>query len=306
MTLGGVYALVAYAGMLQIPLMGLVFQVRDLEEAVGALRRIAMLFGERSTVVDGPEPLAPTGTAIDLVVEGVGFGYRPGEYALRGVSLRLPPGRRLAVVGRTGSGKSTLAKLLFRFADPTDGRILVDGRDLRELTLCSLRARVGLVTQDVQVFHASVRDNVTLFDPAVPDPTVERVVRQVGLGSWLDALPGGLDTVVGAGAAGLSAGQAQLLAFARVLVADPGLVVLDEATSRLDPASRRQFEEALGALLAGRTAVIIAHQPDIVREVDDVLVLADGRVLEHGPRAALTNDRESAFSRLLRSGEALG
>ena len=304
-TLGGAYVLLAYAGMLQMPLMSVVFQVRALEEAVGAMRRIASLFTEHGTVPDGPGELERTPGGVEVVLDGVGHHYRSDQAVLRDVSLRIRPGRRLAVVGRTGAGKSTLAKLLFRFTDPAEGRILFDGRDLREFTVDSVRARVALVTQEVHVFHASVRDNVTLFDPVVPDETVERAVRDAGLGEWLADLPDGLDTLLGAGATGLSAGEAQLLAFSRALISDPGFVILDEASSRLDPASRRRFDDALRNLLAGRTAVIIAHQRDALRSADDVVVLDEGRVVEQGPVAVLAGDPGSALSRLLLPASAL-
>jgi ATP-binding cassette subfamily B protein len=298
-TLGGAYVFVAYAGMLQAPLLLIVVQVHEMEEALGALGRIKDLFGIRSSVVDGSATLPDRdGQAVELELDDVSFSYLPGEFALNDVSLRLAPGRRLAIVGRTGSGKSTLARLLFRFADPTEGRVLLASRDLRDLTLNSLRGQVGWVTQEVQIFHDTVRDNVRVFDDAVTDDAVDRALREVGLGDWLDRLPAGLDTILGAGETGLSAGQAQLLAFARVLVADPGLVVLDEASSRLDPESRVLFDAAIDRLLAGRTAVVIAHQLDAVRTADEVLVLRDGTVVEHGDRAALAADPRSEFARL--------
>ena len=285
MTLGAVYALVAYAGMLQAPLMVIASQVRELEESLGAIRRINELFGETSAVQDGPHQLAPPGPGgLDVEFDAVSFSYRPGEPALSGVSFRIPAGRKLALVGRTGSGKSTIARLLLRFADPDGGTVRVGGRDLRELTRDSLRAHVGLVTQEVQLLHAPVRDNVSLFDPDLPDDTISTALVEVGLGGWLDGLPDGLDTVLGAGATGLSAGEAQLLAFARVLVTDPAVVVFDEASSRLDEVSRERFDAAAERLLAGRTALIIAHRPEALRGTDDTLVLGDGKVLEYGPR----------------------
>ncbi|MFL6125407.1 ABC transporter ATP-binding protein [Actinophytocola sp.] len=306
MTLGSAYVLVAYAGMLQVPLMVLVSQAQEVEEAVGALRRIDELFAVRSTIVDGAHTLGPhtPGGGVEVVLDDVSFGYRPGELAVREVNVRVAPGRRLALVGRTGSGKSTLARLLVRFADPVSGRVLLDGRDIRDLTVSSVRSRVGLVTQDVRIFHASVRDNVTMFGDEVPDSAVEEALRAVGLEPWLSGLPAGLASVLGAGEAGLSAGEAQLLAFARILVTDPGLVVLDEASSRLDQVSRKTFDTALTRMLAGRTAVVIAHQLAAVRVCDEVLVLRDGRVLEHGDRATLVADRNSVFADMLRTGEA--
>lgn len=305
MSLGSVYVLIAYAGMLQAPLMVIVMQFRQMEESAGALRRINQLFGERSSVPDGPGLLErpETGPGLSVELDGVSFCYRPGEYALRDISLRLAPGERLALVGRTGSGKSTLARLLYRMTDPSEGRVLISGKDVREVTLDSLRTRVAVVNQEVHVFHATVRENVSLFDAEVPDRRIEEAITEVGLGEWLKRQSEGLDTLLGAGAAGLSAGESQLLAFARVLIADPDLVVLDEASSRLDAASRRDFEQAVDRMLDGRTAVIIAHQPEAVRTADRVLLLAEGRVVEQGDRRALAADPASAFSRLLRAQE---
>ncbi|NDU72010.1 ATP-binding cassette domain-containing protein [Actinomadura sp. DSM 109109] len=303
MTLGAAYTLVVYAVMVQTPMLVITSQFHDLEAALGALRRIHGLLGERSTVRTGDAHL-PAG-APEVEFEAVSFSYGAGEDALRDISFRLRPEARLAVVGRTGSGKSTLIRLLFRFADPTRGTVRLHGRDLRETSVDSLRGQVGLVTQEVQMFAATVRDNVTLFDAAVDDARVREALAEVGLRPWLESLPAGLDTRLGPDGAGLSAGQEQLLAFARVLIQDPGLVLLDEATSRLDPASTRVFETAMERLLAGRTAVIVAHRLETLGTVDEVLLLSDGRVAEHGPRARLVADPDSRFSRLLAANEAL-
>jgi ABC-type multidrug transport system fused ATPase/permease subunit len=212
----------------------------------------------------------------------------------------------LGLLGRTGSGKTTLTRLLFRLYDPVLGRITLDGDDIRDATLAELRGRIGLVTQEVQLFDASVRDNATLFDPDIPDTRVAEVLTDLGLGDWLSRQPNGLQTVLIAGG-GLSAGEAQLLAFARVFLKDPGLVVLDEASSRLDPASDRLIERALDKLLGGggaprRTAIIIAHKLSTVDRADRIAILDGGRVLETGARAALVADRGSAFAKLLSSG----
>jgi ABC-type multidrug transport system fused ATPase/permease subunit len=175
---------------------------------------------------------------------------------------------------------------------------LLDGRDIRDASLEQLHRRIGVVTQDVQVFAASVRDNVALFDPKVADGRIAAVLADLGLGPWLARQPAGLDTVL-AGAAGLSAGEGQLLAFARVFLKDPGLVVLDEAASRLDPAAARRVERALDRLLAGRSAIIIAHRLETVRRADRIAILEAGRVVEAGERAALAADPTSRLARLM-------
>lgn len=175
--------------------------------------------------------------------------------------------------------------------------------DLRALRLTDLRARVGLVTQDVQLFHASVRDNLTFFNPAIDDARIMAALGDLGLLAWFDTLPRGLDTELAAGGGGLSAGQAQLLALVRAFLADPDVVILDEASSRLDPATESQLDRAIDRLLRGRTAIIIAHRLATLRRADEILLLDDGRILEHGPRLALAGDPTSRFAHLLRSEE---
>jgi ATP-binding cassette subfamily B protein len=165
-----------------------------------------------------------------------------------------------------------------------------------------VRQRVGMVTQNVELFRASIRDNLTLFNPSISDVRLHRVLDDLGLSEWLAGLPEGLDTELAAGGADLSAGQAQLLAFARVFMGDPGLVILDEASSRLDPATERLIERSVDRLLEGRTAIIIAHRLATVQRADEILILDQGRVVEHGPRAALAGDPGSHFARLLRTG----
>jgi ATP-binding cassette subfamily B protein len=174
--------------------------------------------------------------------------------------------------------------------------------DVRVPTLDQLRAQVGIVTQDVQLFHATVRDNVTLFDPTVPDARITAALEDLGLGAWLERLPDGLDTRLAPGGGGLSAGEGQLVAFARILLKDPGLIVLDEASSRLDPATERLLERAVDRLLSGRTAIVIAHRLATVQRADRIVILEDGKVLEEGDRVALAADPDSRFSQLLRLG----
>ncbi len=223
----------------------------------------------------------------------------PGLPSLDDVSFRLEPGQVMGLLGRTGSGKTTLARLLFRLYDPTAGSIHLDGADLCDVALADLRAHVGMVTQDVQLFGASVRDNLTFFNPRIPDRRIEGALEDLGLWEWYRALPAGLDTILAPDGGGLSAGQAQLLAFARVFLRDPGLVILDEASSRLDPGTERLLERAVDRLLHGRTAIVIAHRLRTVRRADTIMVLEHGRVAEYGPRERLAQDPDSQFARLL-------
>ena len=228
--------------------------------------------------------------------------HRPPSSVLQHVSLSLRPGEILGLLGRTGSGKSTLSRLLLRLYDPQGGAIRLGGADLRVLALGDLRRRVGMVTQEVQLFQASVRENLTMFDPLIDDARVEVALRALGLWEWAHGLPQGLDTALGGGGQGLSAGEAQLLAFTRVFLKDPGLVILDEASSRLDPATERLLERAISRLLAGRSAIIIAHRLATVERADSIAILEGGRLAELGPRAALAANPRSHFARLLRTG----
>jgi ATP-binding cassette, subfamily B, bacterial len=307
MTLGTVYLMFDYTGTLASNLRIITEQLDDLQRASAGIERTAELVNTRSRITGGANPNTASGAAA-LGFERITFAYDDGPAgvemppALSEVSFALAPGRVLGLLGRTGSGKSTLTRLLFRFYDPVLGAIKLDGTDLRQLDLQALRKRIGLVTQEVQLFQASVRDNLTFFDPSIPDQRIVDTLHALELSDWLARLPNGLDTELSAGSGGLSAGEAQLLAFARVFLQNPGLVLLDEASSRLDPATERRIERAIDLLLNGRTAIIIAHHLDTVRRADDILILEDGRVREHGPRAALAADPASRFAGLLRTG----
>jgi ATP-binding cassette, subfamily B, bacterial len=304
-TLGTVYLLFRYTSMLREPLEQISNELQNVQTAVAGYVRVGELLAERPTVADAGARTLPVGP-LPVELDGVGFAYRDGVPVLDGVTLRLPAGRVLGVIGRSGSGKTTLTRLLLRLADPTEGVVRVGGTDVREVQLAALRERVGLVTQDVQLFDASVRDNLTLFGAVdADDSRLNEVLDSLGLGGWRRALPDALDTPLGPGGAGLSAGEAQLLAFARVFLRDPGLVILDEAASRVDPTTEARIERALDTLLAGRTAIIIAHRLATVGRADEILVLEQGRIAEHGARLALAADSRSRFARLLASNQAV-
>ena len=299
LTIGAVYLIFQCTEMLRQPTEQIRNEVQDLQQADASIGRIEALLATAPRLIDGPGVALPPGPlAVEL--DGVSFGYAEDAPVLRNVSISLESGRVLGVVGRTGSGKTTLTRLLLRFYDPQTGAARLGGVDLRAVRLAAVRSRIGLVTQEVHLFQASVRDNLTLFDDSVPDEQISAALDTLGLGSWLRELPSGLDTPLGSDGAGLSAGQAQVLACARILLRDPDLVILDEPSSRLDPATDRLVQSALGQLLEGRTGIIVTHRLSTLAYADDILVLEDGQVREHGPRRALAADPASRFAELLR------
>jgi len=300
-TLGTVYLVFAYTDLLAWNILAVATQFDDLQQASAGIERIRELRAITSGVPDTGRLELHAG-APELTFANVSFGYGEGAPALKNVSFTLGPCAMLGLLGRTGSGKTTLTRLLFRFYDPQHGSVRLDGCDIRDVAVHDLRRRIGMVTQEVQLFHASVRDNLTLFDPAIPDARILAVIEELGLGPWYRTLPDGLDAELAPGGGGLSAGEAQLLAFARVFLQDPALVVLDEASSRLDPATELLIGRATEQLLRGRTAIVIAHRLATVEKADDILILEDGQVLEHSRREALRNDPHSRFARLLRAG----
>ncbi len=299
LTIGTVYLIFRYTEMLRQPTEQIRNEVQDLQQADASIGRIEALLNTMPLLTDGPGVALPSGRlAVEL--DRVSFGYTQDALVLRDLSLRLEPGRVLGIVGRTGSGKTTLTRLLSRFYDPLAGTVRLGGMDIRSVSLAAVRSRIGVVTQDIHLFNASVRDNLTLFDDGVPDDQLRDVLGRLGLTDWLHELPSGLDTLLGSGGVGLSAGQAQVLACARIFLRNPDVVILDEASSRLDPATERLVHMALGRLLDGRTGIIVAHRLSTVAYADDILVLDDGQVREYGPRQTLTADPTSQFAGLLR------
>ena len=237
-----------------------------------------------------------------LSFENVDFSYVEEEPVLQNIHFQLQPGKVIGLLGRTGSGKTTLARLVFRLWDPTAGVIRLDGIDISQSKLRDLRQKVAMVTQDVQLFQATVRENLTFFDRTIPDEQIQKVIEELELADWYNSLPQGLETRLETGGRGLSAGEAQLLAFTRIFLRDPGLVILDEASSRLDPATEQLIERAVDKLLKNRTAIIIAHRLGTVERADEIMILQDGRTVEHGDRECLAADPDSHFYHLLQTG----
>lgn len=302
-TLGTVYLIYNYTELLRDPIAQLRFQLVELQQAEAAIKRIETLLATQSRLPEGADGQLPDGPlALDFTQVGFSYADEPDERVLQEICLRLEPGRVLGLLGRTGSGKTTLARLLLRLYDPTSGELRIGNVNPATIPLQRYRQRVGMVTQDVQLFQATVRDNLTFFNPAIPDERILTVLVELGLDQWLRTLPQGLETELAAGGAGLSAGQAQLLAFARIFLTDPGLVILDEASSRLDPATEQLLERAVDKLLHNRTAILIAHRLGTVQRADQILILENGRIVEQGDRIALVANPDSRFAHLLRTG----
>lgn len=300
-SLGTVYLVISYTNFIYMPLNEVRAQIQDMQRAMAGIKRVRELFDAAPSVVDGPGLRLPAGPP-SVELRGVSFRYGPdAPWALRDVSLTLAPGEVLGVMGRTGSGKTTLARLLGRMDDPTEGAVLVGGRELTLAGSADLGRLLGVVTQDVQILRGTVYENITLYDDTVDRGRVERTVERLGLSGWLATLPDGLDTELTSGQASLSAGEAQLLAVCRVFLRDPGVVLLDEVSSRLDAETERLLESALTGLLAGRTGVVIGHRVSTVDRADRIVFLEDGRIVEAGDRSGLLADTGSRLSRLVAS-----
>lgn len=299
-SLGTVYVIFAYTNALAQPLNAIQNEMQDLQQAEACIQRVETLLHTPSSLPDTGTLTLPDG-ALSVEFREVEFSYEE-EQILHKLSFKIAPGHALGIMGRTGSGKTTLARLLFRLYDPQTGVIRVNETPLREIGLHELRRHIGMVTQEVQIFHASVRDNLTFFERNIPDTQISALLEEIGLGTWYRGLARGLDTLLGSGEgeSGLSAGEAQLLACARVFLVNPGIVILDEASSRLDPSTEALIERAITSLLANRTALIIAHRLSTLERVDEVLIMDQGCIREYGPRAALAADPTSHFARILR------
>lgn len=317
LTIGTVYLILHYTNMLTVPLNAMTRQVEDLQKAGASIARLEELMGFKSKIQDTliedhgyastGSHLAPalsteptSGTSVSF--EAVSFSYNDQMPVLHDISFQLKPGQVLGLLGRTGSGKTTLTRLLFRLYDPKSGCIRLgdSGDDIRQIPLLRLRRDVGMVTQNVQLFHASLRDNLTFWDPTISDALIIQTLHELALDAWVRSQPDGLDTVLSSD--GLSAGEAQLLALTRIFLRDPSLIILDEASSRLDPATEQQLEQAIDKLLQNRTAIIIAHRLSTVQRADEIMILDQGRIREYGPRLALASDPSSMFSSLMKTG----
>ncbi|MFE2302830.1 ABC transporter ATP-binding protein [Streptomyces sp. NPDC059445] len=292
LALGVLAAAVLYLRRLYDPIDRLGMFLNSYQSAAASLEKIAGLLAQTPSVPEPSVPrqlpaLASEHPGREVVFDEVRFAYRTGGEVLPSFSLTLPAGQTVAVVGSTGAGKSTLAKLLARFYDPSDGRVLLDGVDLRELAVPELRRGVVMVTQEAFLFSGTVAENIAIGRPEASREEIERAAKAIGAHDFISALPDGYDTDVRKRGGRISAGQRQLVAFARALLADPAVLILDEATSSLDIPGERAVQRAMSTVLRGRTAVVIAHRLSTVAIADRVLVMEHGRIVEDGPPAEL-------------------
>ncbi|MGH9098543.1 MAG: ABC transporter ATP-binding protein, partial [Acidimicrobiales bacterium] len=264
------------------PIQLLVQQYNTLQQGQSSVIKLRALSDTEPTVREAPDAIDLPHIEGEIVFDHVSFGYDPGVEVISDVDLRIEPGETVAFVGPTGAGKSTLAKLVTRFYDPTSGRVLIDGYDLRDVTMRSLRQQLGVVPQEPFLFAGTIGENIAFARPDASRTEIHEAVRAVGLEEVIDRVPNGVDTVVHERGQTLSSGERQLLALARAFLAHPRVLVLDEATSNLDLQSETKIEAALDVLLENRTAILIAHRLSTAMRADRIVVVDDGRIVEVG------------------------
>ncbi|QKS54983.1 ABC transporter ATP-binding protein [Paenibacillus barcinonensis] len=300
-SLGTLFLIYQYSQMLNEPIELLGDQVQEFQKAKSGMLRSRELLSMRSEIEDGTEEQLPDGP-LGLKFSQVHFSYNAEKPVLQNITFEVKPGERLGIIGRTGSGKSSLSRILLRLYNLDQGTIHIGGTDITKLSMQALYRRVGMVTQDVQLFDGTLRDNLTLFNSEVSDVMIKQTTERLGLHHWIDTQPDGLDTHLHAGGASLSAGEAQLFALTRVFLTEPSLVILDEPSSRLDAATESMLQAAIDELMKRSTGIIIAHRLATLEKVDKIMVLGEGKLLEFGDRQELANDSSSHYARLLVTG----
>jgi ATP-binding cassette subfamily B protein/subfamily B ATP-binding cassette protein MsbA len=282
LSLGTILVFISYLGSLYSPVHDVSYSSGTISESLGSALRVVEVLDAPADVEDRPGAVTLQRVRGEVAVQGVTFGYEAGRPVLHGVSFAAGPGEVVAVVGPTGAGKTTLVGLLPRFFDPDQGRVLLDGRDLRDLRLRQVRGGVSLVLQESFLFPFSIAENIAYGRVGASREEIVEAARAANAHEFVSRLPDGYDTVVGERGATLSVGERQRVAIARALLKDAPVLILDEPTSALDAETERSLLEALDRLMAGRTTVIIAHRLSTIRKADQILVLRDGRIVERG------------------------
>lgn len=287
LSIGNLAAFFLYLNRFTGPIQQLAQQYNTYQQGRASVLKLRTLLALEPNTPEKPDPLELPAVEGEIVFREVSFGYDPAVLAVEDVNLRVSAGETVALVGPTGAGKSTLAKLITRFYDPTSGSVSIDGYDLRDLALGSLRRQIGVVPQEPFLFAGTVRDNVAFACPDSTDQEIWEALRAVGLSEVIERMPAGLDTVVHERGQSLSSGERQLIALARAFMGRPRVLVLDEATSNLDLLSEAKIEAALDVLLQGRTAVLIAHRLNTAMRAERIVVIDEGRVVESGSHQEL-------------------
>jgi ATP-binding cassette subfamily B protein len=272
---------------LYAPLNILGFAYREIKQTSIDMEKMFVLLDEKPDVADAPEATALKAPRGEVVFDKVGFAHEGRDVGLEDVSFSAPAGRTIAIVGPSGAGKSTVLKLLYRFYDPSAGRVLIDGQDLRDVTQTSLRGALGLVPQDVVLFNDTIRYNIAYGNPEATQAELDEAARSAQLLTFIESLPLGWDTRVGERGLKLSGGEKQRVGIARVVLKNPAILVLDEATSSLDSGTEAEVQQALEEASRGRTTLVVAHRLSTIADADQIVVLDAGRIVERGTHAQL-------------------
>jgi ATP-binding cassette subfamily B protein len=299
---GDLFKFFSYLSLLQTPFLALGFLITQAQRASASAQRILEVLDEEPTVVDATDAQPLTECRGDVELRDVTFAYVEGNDVLEHLSLRLRPGETVALVGRTGSGKSTIARLVPRFYDVDDGAVLIDGHDVRDLTLESVRASVGLVLDDSFLFSGTVRENIAFGRPDASEAEIVAAAQAAGAEDFIDRLSDGYDTVIGERGSTLSGGQRQRIAIARTLLVNPRILILDDCTSSIDAHREHEIHEALRTLMHGRTTLIIAQRLSTIALAERVVVLHGGRIVGDGTHEELLRD-VPAYSEIIRRAE---
>jgi ATP-binding cassette subfamily B protein len=305
-SIGDIMAFQWYTFLLLNPVWNIVNSFSELQRSLAAMERVFEILGMENDKPDKPDARDAPSIVQEIRFENVGFEYRKGQPVVGDFSLAVPGGSVVALVGRSGAGKTTVTDLVARFHDPTQGRILVNGSDIRDFRLRTYRDLLAIVQQEVFLFDGSVRDNIAYGRRDATDAEVEDAARRANAHEFIAKLPDQYETFVGERGVKLSGGQQQRLAIARAVLASPQILILDEATSNLDTESEQLIQASMATLLAGRTTFVIAHRLSTIRRADLILLMENGRVIERGNHEQLMNARGDYYRMVLRQVESHG